>query len=214
VIRHSLKSIAVLVEVAVFRHNQGVQPLPFGQRFVLAFAWFFRVLSDGAFAQSLKASIEQPDPPAKALPVRAPSVPPKRERLDSDPAPKRAPSALQLLALFQREGRLVDFLEQDITGFSDADVGAAARVVHSGCQKAFRRHATVRAIRDESEDARVEIESDYNAHEISLTGKVSGNGPFRGTLRHRGWRVTRFELASTLEGHNDHVLAPAEVEIA
>jgi Domain of unknown function (DUF2760) len=192
-----------------------VQPLPFGQRFVLAFAWFFRALSDGAFARSLKNSIEQPDPPAKALAVPAPvPVPAKRARLDSDPAPKRAPSALQLLALFQREGRLVDFLEQDITAFTDADVGAAARVVHSGCQKAFRRHATVRTIREEAEDSRVEIESDYNAHEISLTGKVSGNGPFRGTLRHRGWRVTRFELASTLEGHNDHVLAPAEVEIA
>src|SRR5262249_23557231 len=47
-------------------------------------------------------------------------------------------SALTLLAAFQREGRLVDFLQQEIAGFSDEEIGAAARVVHGGCRKAFQ----------------------------------------------------------------------------
>src|SRR5262245_12257810 len=47
-------------------------------------------------------------------------------------------SGLILLAALQREGRLIDFLQQEAAGFSDEEIGAAARVVHGGCRKALR----------------------------------------------------------------------------
>jgi Domain of unknown function (DUF2760) len=210
-----------------------VETIPFAKRFFLAYAWFFRVLFDGAFAKRVERVLVLPQgssaaghsevsaatrtqvaaakPSSSVYQSSAPG--PLTGSLDAQPK-KRAASALQLLALFQREGRFIDFLQQDIAGHSDAEIGAAARLVHSGCTKALRRHVTIRAIHEGDEESTVEIPSDYNPSEISLTGRVSGDGPFRGTLKHQGWRVTRLELAETLEGHDANVLAPAEVEIA
>jgi len=187
-------------------------PLSFGTRIWFAWLCFFRVLFDGAFAGDVWAVRE-----GKGLlpaPESTPAPPPKVEK----PAPVMpvAPptdSALQLLALFQREGRLVDFLEQDITSFPDADVGAAARVVHEGCRKALRSHAKIVAVRDEEEGARVTLPAGFDASEVKLSGNVAGSGPFAGVLRHRGWRATDFNLPAPVKGHDAHVLAPAEVEL-
>jgi hypothetical protein len=130
-------------------------------------------------------------------------------------APKPAPptAALQLLALFQREGRLVDFLEQDIASFSDGDVGAAARVVHEGCRKALRAHATIEPVRSETEGSRVTLPPGFDAGEVKLIGDVRGDPPYTGALRHRGWRAARLELPAVLGSHEAPVLAPAEVEL-
>jgi hypothetical protein len=124
-----------------------------------------------------------------------------------------ATAALQLLALFQREGRLVDFLEQDIASFSDADVGAAARVVHEGCRKALRAHATIEPVRAEAEGARVTLPPGFDSDTVKLIGDVRGEPPYSGALRHRGWRAARLELPALLGKHEAHVLAPAEVEL-
>ena len=178
--------------------------LPFVQRLWFAWACFFRVLFDGAFAaRALKAgssAIELPAPapaPAKAEPPKAPSTAP----------------ALQLLALLQREGRFVDFLEQDIASFEDAEVGAAARVVHEGCRKALRGHATLAPVRAEEEGAKVTLEAGFSPSEVKLSGNVQGSAPFKGTLRHRGWRATDLTLPTAIAGHDPGVLAPAEVEL-
>jgi Domain of unknown function (DUF2760) len=120
---------------------------------------------------------------------------------------------MQLLALLQREGRLVDFLEQDVASFSDADIGAAARVVHEGCRRALRSHATVAPVRTEDEGARVTITSDVPPDEIKLTGKVEGVPPYSGILRHRGWRVTGLVLPRAVRASDTSVVAPAEVEL-
>lgn len=181
----------------------------------LWFAWacFFRVLSDPSFA-------------ARAWTVREawPALPTAREPAEALPPPVVAApapavaqqdegSALQLLALLQREGRLVDFLQQDIAGFDDAEVGAAVRVVHEGCSKALRQHAEVTPIRGEDEGARIELPADYDADRVKLTGNVRGSGPFEGVLRHRGWRVEHLSLPVPMDGHDARVLAPAEVEL-
>jgi hypothetical protein len=175
---------------------------------------FFRVLFDGAFAGEVWAARERS---AGGLPP-APEPPKAAEKKPEKPAPvmPAAPpsdAALQLLALFQREGRLVDFLEQDITSFPDADVGAAARVVHEGCRKALRAHAKIVAVRTEEEGARVTLPAGFDASEVKLSGNVAGAGPFAGVLRHRGWRATDFTLPAPVKGHDAHVLAPAEVEL-
>ena len=179
--------------------------LPFFARFFLAIRSWFRVLFDGVAAARVERALAGGEPErAEKLPEK----PPERPLVQSD-----ASSALQLLALLQREGRLIDFLQQDVSTFSDADVGAAARVVHDGCKKALDGHAEIRPILEQSEGSPLTLETGFDAAEIKLTGNVGGSGPYRGVLRHKGWRAARLELPSRIEGHDDHVLAPAEVEL-
>ncbi len=121
--------------------------------------------------------------------------------------------ALQLLSLLQREGRFVDFVQQDIVSFPDADVGAAARVVHDGCRKALAAHATIEPVRTEDEGARVVLPEGFDADAIKLTGGVTGQPPYSGVLRHRGWRATRIELPQVVGGYDARILAAAEVEL-
>jgi len=174
-----------------------IEPLPFFTRFWFAWVCFFRVLFDGVFAARVHGNqLEAPSEPK--LPKAAP------------PAPNED-DALQLLALLQREGRFVDFIEEDVATFSDADIGAAARVVHSGCRKAIREHVKLEPVRDELEGAKVTLPS--SAAEVKLTGNVQGKGPYTGTLRHRGWRAVDVKLPTAVAGHDVHILAQAEIEL-
>jgi len=184
-------------------------PLPgFFERLVLAWAAYFRILFDAAYAARVRAAAAE----APALPEPKPEPQPAPK-----PEPVKAASvdpALQLLALFQREGRFVDFLEEDVTSFPDADVGAAARVVHEGCRKALRAHGKLVAVRKEDEGARVTVEeTETKSGAVKLTGNVAGSAPFSGALRHRGWRVEGLHLPEAAEGHDAKVIAPAEVEL-
>jgi len=128
-------------------------------------------------------------------------------------AQKAVMPALQLLAAFQREGRLVDFLEQDVATFSDADVGAAARVVHEGCRKALRQHAQIEAVRSEEEGSAITIPEGYDAQSVKLIGDVQGKPPYKGKLQHKGWRVKEMSLPEPTKDHDARVIAPAEVEL-
>jgi hypothetical protein len=112
----------------------------------------------------------------------------------------------------QREGRLVDFLQQDVATFADADVGAAARVVHEGCRSALRAHASVASVRPESEGAPVSVSADDVA-QVKLLGNVKGAAPYRGVLRHRGWRVESLKLPEYVGAQDLALIAPAEVEL-
>ena len=169
--------------------------LPLVTRLWFSVVCLLRVLLEGAFAARVWAVRRAPP----ALPAASPS--------GADVGP------LQLLALLQREGRLVDFLEQDITGFGDAEVGAAARVVHEGCRRALAAHATLEPVRDEQEDSRVEVPVGFDPSQVKLTGNVAGQPPYRGVLRHRGWRIRELRLPEPIRGHDFHVVAPAEVEL-
>ena len=168
----------------------------------LWFAWacFFRVLLDGPFAAR---AWEAREPPALPPPPPPPAPP---------PAPREAP-ALQLLALFQREGRLVDFLEQDVGSFSDADIGVVARIVHEGCRRALHDHAKLLPVRSEEEGTSVTLSAGFDPAEIKLSGNVQGAAPYKGVLRHRGWRASGLTLPVPVQGYDPSVLAPAEVEL-
>jgi hypothetical protein len=122
-------------------------------------------------------------------------------------------AALQLLALLQQEARFIDFIQEDLLGFSDADVGAAARVVHEGGRKVLHDYFSLAAIRDEQEESRITLPQGFDAATVRLTGNVFGQAPFTGTLIHRGWKVTEVRLPKLAEGHDAHVIAPAEVEL-
>jgi hypothetical protein len=118
-----------------------------------------------------------------------------------------------LLSLFQREARLIDFTQENLSAYSDADIGAAARVVHEGCAKVLREHFTIESIRSEAEGSRVTLPGGFDAAAVRLTGNVVGKAPFTGTLSHRGWRAAGVRLPKLAEAHDAKVLAPAEVEL-
>ncbi|PCJ47157.1 MAG: hypothetical protein COA99_01340 [Moraxellaceae bacterium] len=122
-------------------------------------------------------------------------------------------AALQLLMLLQQDARLIDFIHEDLTGFSDSDVGAAARVVHEGSKKVLQQVFTFQPIRTEEEETTITLPEGFNATENRLTGNVSGSAPFTGVLVHKGWRVTNISLPQLAKEHDVYVVAPAEVEL-
>jgi hypothetical protein len=153
--------------------------------------------------------------PAPAEPEAAETTPaPKAKRAGETRLRETSPdAALQLLSLLQQEARLLDFVHEDLTGFSDADVGAAARVVHAGGRKVLDEYFDFSPVREEDEDSPVTLPEGFNPAEVRLTGHVVGQAPFSGTLIHRGWRVTEVRLPKLAPGHDAHIVAPAEVEL-
>ncbi|WP_375577389.1 DUF2760 domain-containing protein, partial [Paracidovorax oryzae] len=133
------------------------------------------------------------------------------------PAPVRATAdvdaALQLLALLQRESRFVDFLQEDIGAYSDADVGGAARLLHGGARKVLQDTFDLEPVRTEAEGSRLTLPAGFDAAAVRVTGNVVGQPPFTGTLQHKGWRATAVRLPALTEGHDTRVIAPAEVEL-
>lgn len=122
-------------------------------------------------------------------------------------------AALQLLSLLQQEARFIDFLNEDLKGFSDAEIGAVARVVHEGGKKTLQQYFTLTPVRSEDEETRITLPEGFNAAEVRVTGNVVGQPPFTGTLVHRGWRVTGVNLPKLADGHDARILVPAEVEL-
>lgn len=197
------------------------QELPFLSRLSLAIGSFFALLGDGRLAARVQAlrsgapltSEVPPPPPAPApAPVQAPPPAPVPA-----PAPVRATAdvdaALQLLALLQRESRFVDFLQEDIGAYSDADVGGAARLLHGGARKVLQDTFDLEPVRTEAEGSRLTLPAGFDAAAVRVTGNVVGQPPFTGTLQHKGWRATAVRLPALTEGHDTRVIAPAEVEL-
>lgn len=175
-------------------------PVPprFFARLWLAVVCFFRVIFDPEFAAR-----------AAALRQGLPPPPPQRPALGDG----RPDGTLHLIGLLQRQGRLLDFCEEDISGYSDADVGAAARTVHAGCRKVLREALALEPVRAEPEGAQVQVPPGFDPGAVRLTGNVVGNPPFTGTLRHHGWKARDVRLPAAPAGQDASLLAPAEVEL-
>ncbi len=187
-------------------------------RLKLAFGCFFRVFYDVEFASRLRRlgsgpHLREADDGSTPAPEKGVSVASVSVPSPIDSAVFELTGGLTVLGLLQREGRLVDFLEQDLTAFSDADVGAAARLMHEGCRKTLHEHGTISPIRSEPEDSAITLVEGYEPGLVKLTGKVGSKAPYHGTLRHAGWRISNFRLPTARTGHDATVLAPAEVEL-
>lgn len=122
-------------------------------------------------------------------------------------------AALQLLGLMQREARFVDFIQEDVAPYTDAEIGAAARVVHEGCRKVLRDNFTIAPVRTEAEGSRITLQAGFDAAAVRLTGNVVGQAPFTGTLGHRGWQATEVKLPQLTDSKAANVIAQAEVEL-
>src|SRR6186713_1881738 len=107
-------------------------------------AW--RILISGEFASEITQGLAQ-----LALARAKTAEPPERVNA----------SGLMLLAAFQREGRLVDFLQQDAAGFSNEDIGAAARVVHSGCRKVLKQFFEIGPAVQDAEGASMTVPAGF-----------------------------------------------------
>ena len=187
----------------------------FWSRLSLAFGALFKTMGDAEFAARIRD--DQVGPVAAPAPAPAPAPVPTPA-----PAPAPAPvtlrvatpdAAMQLLALLQREARLIDFANENIAAYADADIGAAARVVHEGCARVLREHFTIEPVRTELEGARLTLPEGFDAASVRLTGNVVGKAPFTGVLNHRGWRAAEVKLPQLAERHDASILAPAEVEL-
>lgn len=164
-----------------------------------------------AVAPPAPAPAPAPAPVAAPAPVEPPPPPPPPQIITLKEATPDA--ALQLLGLLQRDARLIDFVQEDIAAYGDADIGAAARLVHEGCRKVLKEHMTLAPVRTESEGARITLPAGFDAAQVRLTGNVVGQAPFTGTLSHRGWKVTELRLPQLAEGHDASIVAQAEVEL-
>ena len=201
-------------------------------RLVLAFQCFFLILFGKKLPPAALRFLPETTTPAPQIAPPAEVGKPAAEKAGKEvaapapaaakPGPDRAKAsaaqnhrdgALAFLALLQREGRLVDFLREPLDGFSDADIGAAARDVHRGCRKVLDQHLSLEPVMPGSEEARVAVPKGFDPAEIRLIGEAQGEPPFRGTLRHHGWRVVDAKLPALAEGVDRTVIAPAEVEV-
>ncbi|MCB1750240.1 MAG: DUF2760 domain-containing protein [Gammaproteobacteria bacterium] len=182
----------------------------FPTRIALALSALFRVLFDPQFASAVER-IRRGGVPISAETVQAgaekPAPPPP---LLKEAGPD---AALQLLGLLQQEGRFIDFIEEDVAGYADAEIGAAARLVHDGCRRVLREHLTIEPVREETEGSRVTLERGFDATSVRVTGNVVGEPPFHGVVTHRGWRAGGVRLPKLAVGHDVTVLASAEVEL-
>lgn len=186
-------------------------PPSLSRRISLAFGSFFGILSRPEFAAEvdrLRSGGNASELPASLPETTAPPVPASPLAKEADPS-----AALHLLSLLQREARLIDFVEEDIAAYSDAEIGAAARVVHEGCRKVLREHVSLAPVRSESEGSRLTLPAGFDAVAVRLTGNVVGQAPFTGTLTHRGWRASDVRLPQWVEGRDAAIVAQAEVEL-
>ncbi len=130
------------------------------------------------------------------------------------PAAPRRSEALTLLATLQREGRLVDFLMENIDAFDDAQVGAAVRDVHRACGATLRRLFAPAPAIPAAEGAAFTAAAGYDPERIRLTGRVTGQPPFQGAVAHPGWEATRCDLPAWNGNESAaRIIAPAEIEI-
>ena len=155
-----------------------------------------------------RSSTQQAAPAATSTPV-PPYAPP--------PLPPRAEAEIvAFLALLQEQGRLVDFVKEDVSAASDQQLGAAARVVHAGCRKVLEEYFDIAALHTGNEGDNVVLASGYDAAAHRLLGAVPENPPYTGKLLHPGWLARSVKLprvTGTTDQRPWPVLAPAEVEI-
>jgi hypothetical protein len=176
-----------------------------GPSFTARLGMAFRLLFNERFARQVQAGLALQEAPPSA--VAKPKAP-------APPAPERPHAeGLFVLAALQREGRLIDFLQQDVAGFSDEDVGAAARVVHAGCSKVLKQYFELGPALGAEEGSVTSVPKGFDAQRIRLTGNVSGQPPFKGTVKHHGWVAKEVRLPEVSESMDARVIAPAEVEL-
>ncbi len=184
----------------------------FWERVVFAFRCFLSILVRAAIPDDIAQKLLKPAVTGQQVPVVAapatshfkPAEPAASDTLDR---------AVQMLALLQREGRLIDFLAENISAYPDAQLGAAVRNIHETCRQALDQYVKLEPILDSDEDQPVTVNAGFDPAAIKLIGNVAGVPPLRGLLRHKGWRVKDLKMPPLPQASGRLVIAPAEVEL-
>ncbi len=174
----------------------------FSTRVAYAFRCFFALLLHGELPQDI----------ARALGLAMATSTPPKPAIEK-PAEQAVDRAVQMLALFQRDGRLVDFLAEDVSPYPDSQLGAAVRTIHTSCRQVLDRYLKLEPIILSEEDQPVTVQAGFDPAAIKLLGNVVGEPPIKGLLRHRGWRVKEVTLPSLPHVAGRNIVAPAEVEV-
>jgi hypothetical protein len=183
--------------------------LGFGKRVSYATRCFLSVLSRGEVPADIAPEVVKPPTPEPVEPQ-----PPPAALTPARATEETGDRAVQMLSLLQRDGRLIDFFNEDITPYQDAQIGAAVRELHANCRKTLQQYVTLEPILAGEEDGPVTVEAGFDPAAVKLVGNVTGQPPLRGLLRHRGWRATEVKLPPlTPQTSARAVVAPAEVEI-
>jgi hypothetical protein len=85
--------------------------------------------------------------------------------------------------------------------------------VHAGCKKVIDSYVELEPIYRDPEGASVTIQPGFDPSAVRLSGAVVGDPPFKGSLRHHGWRAARASFPPPPPAEGPRVLAPAEVEL-
>jgi hypothetical protein len=185
----------------------------FWERVVFAHRCFFSILFRAEIPHDIAQTLVKPVGLASpAPPTAAPSV--SRPKEAQPPASEEFDRAVQMLALLQRDGRLVDFLAENISAYPDVQLGAAVRTIHDTCRQVLDRYVKLEPIMNSEEDQPVTVQAGFNPAAIKLIGNVAGEPPVRGVLRHKGWRVKEVSLPPLPHSAGRMVIAPAEVELS
>ena len=183
----------------------------FWERVTIAFRCFFSILFHDDIPKDIVEKRVKPGGPGPQVPATAPSSvsPTEADRAASETFDR----AVQMLALLQRDGRLIDFLAENISPYPDAQLGAAVRTIHEACRKVLDHYVKLEPILKSDENQPVTIPAGFDASAIKLLGNVTGAPPVRGLLRHKGWHVKQVNLPPLPQASGRMVVAPAEVEI-
>ena len=185
----------------------------FWKRIAFAFRSFFSILFHADIPEDIaqkgvKATVPVPQVSAATEPSGL------RLKEDARPGSEASGRAVQMLALLQRDGRLVDFLEEDISVYPDAQLGAAVRTIHEACRQVLDHYVKLEPILNSEENQPVTVQLGFDPAAIKLIGNVAGEPPVRGMLRHKGWRVKEVNLPPLPQDAGRMVVAPAEVELS
>ncbi len=214
-VQSSLFSILLFAIVACFywqSRDLGAPPKIMDYATMFLFLFFFGILQ-WMFQKNTLSKIlaGQPDTPQvkKASPVA-----PLEIEADRDKRKNREKRLfMHLFAVLQRQGRLMDFLQEDISRYEDGQIGAAVRSIHENCRKSVDRYLSPEPVMKQAEGERVEITTGFDQNAVKLVGNVVGQPPFTGVLRHRGWQVNTIRLPKLSDTEDPNIIAPAEIEI-
>jgi Domain of unknown function (DUF2760) len=185
----------------------------FSTRLTFAFRCLFSLLFEGKIPQDVLQALAGSKTEVAPLATAAKATPAATKVGGDKPSPESLDRAVQMLALLQRDGRLVDFLEEDVSSYPDGQLGAAVRSIHTSCRRVLERYIKLAPIISSEEDQPVTVPVGFDPAAIKLVGNVTGEPPIRGLLRHRGWRVTEVTLPSLPQDSGRAIVAPAEVEV-
>lgn len=164
-----------------------------------------RVSQTPALEAQVNAALGGNAPPSPPATTATPTLP--------LPPPKPTGEPLRLLALLQSEARLLDFLLEDVSGASDAQVGAGVKEIHKKAAAVLKKYLVVEPVLAGADGERVTVPAGFDPSAVRVVGNVTGEPPYTGELQHPGWRVKELKLPTAAEGQDPFVVQPAEVQV-